>query len=1082
MFDEPNSLDPLVGRTFGDKFLLRRCIGEGASGTVYEAVQTALGRRVAVKVLHADLSDDDRLTNRFQGEAVAASRLNHPNTVAVIDYGQTDDGLLYIVMEYLRGRTLTEVIREEGQLETPRLVSLMEQILEGLDEAHAAGVIHADLKADNVVVETRRNGRENAKVVDFGIARLVGRPSPHQDADTICGTPEYMAPEVITGGEPTAASDVYAAGCLLYELLTGKTPFGHSTGTMEVLTQQLRETPVRPTEAAPDRDIPEELANAAMVALAKEPGARHGSAAEFRDALVATLSGRARRATGERGDVLCPGCGVWGPAEFKFCPECGHPRAVPRSPRQRTAPITGPGFSETLPTTPHADPLMGTSPTLVDQESGRIVAKGLSIEFSDGGTIASGRPTTLDDTRGAGIFPLAFVGRGNEFAIVRHFMASPEAGGTLALIGPSGSGRSRLVREVCEELAVERLRVYLAEADPQAHSSPLYPVRSVIATLLELPPVCPYDGLREAVERLGLTERDAPGIGELFGYESDMWELDAPVRRRELMASTIRALRAEAERHPIVLVFEDIDRYDAPSRELLARISEVADSDLRLLVTSDSAIEWEGVERVEIQGLDQPALASLASFMAASGNQAMPDADAVERMSEGNPAYIHQLARYVTEGGDADLAPPTTADLIAERLEFLPRDALYVLQAAAVLGHEALAEHIEAVLKLREPDLHAIDRALAVLEARAMVAIEGQVVVFPQRVVREVTYEATPADVRRELHRAACSVLEPIGDPAVLGHHLELAGDLQSAALQLAAAGDAWVHQLDDAGACSLYNRALSAARAVMLGDDAAELRTVYAEVSIKLAEALRIGGQVGLARGVVDEARSYCRGVPELEAQIDQAMAHVLLAEGDLSGAAQAARAGIGQALAAGKPELLAELYLDLSAVLMRDGRGDLAIAELDEAINLLTMGEGERGQSGPRTMWRLLFRLSQLHRAGAQPDRALALAEAGLAHAGRVKSRIGRARLHALLAELLEALGEEQRAADYREAAVEDMRRLGDRRGTAELLLASASPTRTLIRIQAGALREARELAREIGWSDGAQAAQRSLDHEPA
>jgi serine/threonine protein kinase len=148
----------LSGRVLADKYRLVELIGSGGSGSVYEAEQVALERTVAVKILHDSFSQDSENIEQFKAEALAASRLNHPNTVSIIDYGHTEDGLLYMVMEYLRGHTLSEVLRQEGPLEEGRVGNIVAQILAGLEEAHAAGVIHADLKTDNIIVIRRHSG------------------------------------------------------------------------------------------------------------------------------------------------------------------------------------------------------------------------------------------------------------------------------------------------------------------------------------------------------------------------------------------------------------------------------------------------------------------------------------------------------------------------------------------------------------------------------------------------------------------------------------------------------------------------------------------------------------------------------------------------------------------------------------------------------------------------------------------------------------------------------------------------------------------------------------------------------------
>src|ERR1041385_4290516 len=163
----------LVGRVLGDKFKLTACIGIGGSGAVYKADQMALGRTVAVKILNEELCADPRMITRFRGEAMSASPLNHLNCVSIIDYGQAPDGLLYLAMEYVKGPTLTQLLVNENPLAVERVVDIVGQALAGIEEAHLAGVVHADLKSDNIILDQRRAGVDTVKIVDFGIARLV---------------------------------------------------------------------------------------------------------------------------------------------------------------------------------------------------------------------------------------------------------------------------------------------------------------------------------------------------------------------------------------------------------------------------------------------------------------------------------------------------------------------------------------------------------------------------------------------------------------------------------------------------------------------------------------------------------------------------------------------------------------------------------------------------------------------------------------------------------------------------------------------------------------------------------------------
>jgi len=308
----------LVGRVLGDKFKLTACIGIGGSGAVYKAEQLALGRTIAVKILNEELCADAKMIKRFREEAVSASRLNHPNCVSIIDYGQSSDGLLYLAMEYVKGPTLTQLLVNENPLAVDRVVEIITQALAGIEEAHLAGVVHADLKADNILLDQRRAGADVVKIVDFGIARLITAVRDPDDR-SISGTPEYMAPEVIGGAAPSFASDIYAVGIILYELLAYKTPF-FAGSTTEILSNHLKANLV--SLSSRREQVPKELDAIVAKALAKHPSERFASAAEMRAALNAISI----RLGAPIEDRKCSNCGESCLPRFKFCPECGSPR------------------------------------------------------------------------------------------------------------------------------------------------------------------------------------------------------------------------------------------------------------------------------------------------------------------------------------------------------------------------------------------------------------------------------------------------------------------------------------------------------------------------------------------------------------------------------------------------------------------------------------------------------------------------------------------------------------------------------------------------------------------------------------
>ena len=271
-------------------YILDEVIGRGGMGVVYAARQTSLGRSVALKLMNPEFATDPSLVERFRIEALAAGRIEHPNVVYVIDRGTTEDGQPYLVMERVVGDRLGAILECAGRLSARRAGLLVLQVLAALEATHHAGVVHADVKCDNLLVDTTAEV-EHVTLIDFGIARLVERPDP-RDLDRgermLSGTPEYLAPELICGGVPTIASDLYAVGVVLYELLTGAPPFRGASAD-ETFRQHLDEAPVPPSLRCPEAQLSPALDRILVHALAKEPTKRFSSAAAFATALRAAL-------------------------------------------------------------------------------------------------------------------------------------------------------------------------------------------------------------------------------------------------------------------------------------------------------------------------------------------------------------------------------------------------------------------------------------------------------------------------------------------------------------------------------------------------------------------------------------------------------------------------------------------------------------------------------------------------------------------------------------------------------------------------------------------------------------------------
>jgi serine/threonine-protein kinase len=295
--------DPaLIGRTIAGKFRVEEFLGGGAMGAVYKARQVALEKDVAVKVMHREVATDPQFAARFHREAKAASRLDHPNSMRVIDFGEEPDGLLYIAMEYLSGRDLYKVIHEDWPLSDARIADVLMQALAALAVAHDMGVIHRDLKPENIMVLRGKDdeGREAdvVKVCDFGIAKITEKEGENEPPKTqgqklttaglVVGTPEYMSPEQARGEKLDARSDIYSMGIILYQLLTGRVPFTADTA-LAIVLKHLTDPPEPPRIIYPA--VNKALEAVCLKAIAKAKEERFQSARDMRSALRAAVDG-----------------------------------------------------------------------------------------------------------------------------------------------------------------------------------------------------------------------------------------------------------------------------------------------------------------------------------------------------------------------------------------------------------------------------------------------------------------------------------------------------------------------------------------------------------------------------------------------------------------------------------------------------------------------------------------------------------------------------------------------------------------------------------------------------------------------
>ncbi len=278
----------ILGRTFNDKYRIVSELGSGSMGTVYLGEHIGLKKRVAVKVLHSDLQVSGESLRRFQREGIAAGQFSHPNAIQIFDFDESKTGVFYLAMEFVEGRTLKELIRQETKLSPAEAADLVRPILAVLAEAHRHGIVHRDLKPENIMVVDSASGERTVKVLDFGLSKLIDRPieaSMQTQVGRILGTPLYMSPEQCTGDDVDHRSDIYSVGLILFEMLTGKPPFSGDT-IGEILRKHTQEPAPSMGDTHARLDVPADLDAIVLKALEKNREDRFQSASQMIESLT----------------------------------------------------------------------------------------------------------------------------------------------------------------------------------------------------------------------------------------------------------------------------------------------------------------------------------------------------------------------------------------------------------------------------------------------------------------------------------------------------------------------------------------------------------------------------------------------------------------------------------------------------------------------------------------------------------------------------------------------------------------------------------------------------------------------------
>jgi serine/threonine-protein kinase len=787
-------------------------------GRVYRAEQKALGRTVAVKIIHPYLLGDESASVRFITEARAASRLNHPNIVSVFDFGKSDNQL-YLVMEYLRGRDLARVDYEDGPLPFKRIVDVMIQVLAGLGEAHELGIIHRDLKPENIVLEPMRKAGDFVKVVDFGLAKMREVPSSHiTSPGIVCGTPDYMSPEQGRGDAIDGRSDLYTCGVLLFQLVTGRLPFEAESPTQVVL-MHLTLPPPNPTTIAPNRRIPPALVNVTMKALEKDANRRHQTADQFIAALrgvFAEADGAPASMSGGEIGIQCRACGTMVPRAQKFCGECGE--------RLVAAPI------------PAAPPSSGKK---FGVEPPRAVSI-ISMEAPE--------------------FPLRFIGREKDldwlgarrFGMENSLVA-------VSVVGESGVGTTRLLEEFLREDASTGDVVVRTRPDPWGADVGYYALRMAITRLAGL-----SEGGGDVSDWRGATPEARAGLMAVFGKNDHpsppssarVWSKPTlgavlPDDRRFTAAEALRwAIMRANERHRgrlIILAIDDFHAVDGASRNAIADVvAEPPMHPLLMIATHTPTFDaaWIGPS-LRLSGLPVSLLMHLA------GPALAFRAGATDETTM-SPLYVDQALRFSLEGGTNP--PLQLADLIALRIERLPLDARRVLQAVSALGDDAGLDDIGRILQ----DGKDIPILLPKLKDAGLVSQDLGSFRAAHPMIREIVLATTPVAVRKDLHGRA--LVDREGDPLPLpievrAKHAQHAQDSLEALMLLEHVADRASERGDREGAIMALRRGLDLARREMFRGELDEPEKAVLIFSRKLGEVLTTSGLLTDADGVLREA-----------------------------------------------------------------------------------------------------------------------------------------------------------------------------------------------------------------------------------
>ena len=1069
--------DDLVGLKLGERYELKELLGQGAMGWIYRGEHTELQSSVAVKLMKPRLRPDRLSVERFIREAKASSRLNHPNVVATIDFGESPSGLLYLVTEYVRGEPLSRLVDREGALSPERALAMINQILSALDESHARDVIHRDLKTDNVMVTRLSGGQEFVKVLDFGIAKVLHEEGPGLTMDgEIFGTPDYMAPEQIRSKEITAGVDIYACGVVLFELLTARLPY-RGDNIFDIMKDHLYAPIPKLVHCGVDSGWAAALQPVLDKAMAKESSERFQSGSEMKSALGAIQSD------------LSPGAEL---QDSAFGPIWKPERISDTTSKRGDRESSGKGFLKRAPDEgvegdeEDEEDVLGesSSPERRKRDLGtaetahvpELIVLGDELDKS----VDHKEPRLTESLLSMALDSLDWIPRKEIQGAIEGMFTGTTLG--VQLVGEAGSGKTAL----SEWAAVRAKESGFEEVRVEPESAPIPgswgAVRRAIEALLEIPVEVNRDlptraNLEEAIKSRPGLEGESASLLELFGFRGPLAEAEEGVRKCECLSALARVLLREPTSSKF-LVFEDAHKYDRLSQLALLRLARLCRScKHRFLITSEIPLflHREGWVEMEVGALDPSQIwfgrdkevAARVSVDTGATRRVPGPGDAeLPVMSDKDrgdlrwtPFRLQQTLALLAEVREADdgeidklkagmaeaelttatATPPPVEEILKARRSVLPPSSLKLLGALAVWGESGSLSELRMLLpheKLSEKDKNLFKRGY-LLPGR-----ENETMRISHPLIREAIINEMDPEDRIKLHERVLALKDM--PPHISAHHAYEAGAYKKAMelyLKAAALAD---DATDGAGASRLYKKAEEIARWKLLLD---EKKPVYVDMRVRFARALLTMQDISAAEVMFKSVENEASDYPRLASWVGMGLADIFMLQGRPVKAVATLTDALGRILPSGEQEILAETYLELGNLLVVQGKPQRALEELEEGFDIVTMGRGVTWEGATESLWKILLRMADLGRRKAEVEKgeernttlhkALLWGGGAVAQAVRLSSPLGRARAHEVVSKICATLGMDAQQSLHSHEAASALSEIGGRSGQKTCLL---------------------------------------------